>query len=816
MAKRFCLLFLAGIFFSSQTVLAAVTGRVIDGAGTPVADAMVTYTNLNNRLVYAYSCSNGRFSIIDPATWNVKNLLMYDCGSTEVDNGKSSTGEYSSLNLGSRGGMIHFHVFGTQHIAVQLFSLDGRKIQSVFSGILKNGTYLFNPFSHADRLLARQAYVVQVSNGSDVQSKSLFYTGKTSGEEITAMDEAALQSGSLKISSAPAVDTVRVGKTNYTATKKPVSAYTGDIGDITIAARNIEGQIDSIMGVTAHNTSQWRANQVTQGVQYNTSNNWGTVFYGVGNGGPTYLDNANADDSWQTATMAAQGTPKLVGIDAVRGFLSPPGGTFFPHNIGMGCTRNPLLAELEERITAIELRSMGINWAFAPVVDVPRSIYWGRTYEGWDETPDGTVPMVVGAVRGFQGTDLSAPCVVAATAKHFAGGGGAVNGTNAGNCATGTNAVLCKIHLPPFKAAIQNGLASTMAGMCSWQGTPMHFNKPLLTDTLKTAWKFDGFVVGDWDASNPAASGGLVTSFNDGVDNMMHPENPADVYGAVQTADTARLSDACKRILRIKLRLNLMQNAMAHREFLPLVKSALHAQVARECVRRSIVLLKNDAFNGTKPLPISPTANVHVVGTFADSMYYQCGGWCLDWPSAYYDTVNGIPKTPPSGTTLRAGIQAACQGTVTYSATSTNIPSTANVIVVCVGEKPYAESGGDAPNNQPIALTTAHQNLITQCVASGKPVVVVLYSGRPLIITSDIAKVPAWIAAWLPGTEGGGIADILFSVNGEKPTGKLCHTWPSAQSQIPMNTNDPTGAPYGDFVGSGGTPLFAYGFGLTY
>lgn len=810
MVRRFCFLILASMALSAQSLFAAVTGRVVDGTGTPVADAMVMYTNVNNRLVYVYTCTDGQFSIIDPATFDVKNLQMYNCPTRVVNGAKPNNSVSSLLNLRVQGSQVIFYAPGARKISVQLFTLGGKKIQTVFDDVLPQGYHQMSPLALLGQKAGHQAYVVQVSSGAQTQSKTLYYAG-ISGQEKISVATGNYQSAAMPKMMA-AIDSIRAGKTNYFAAFAPITAYTGDVGDITITARNIESQIDSIMN---GKTVQWEANQVTQGVQYNTANTWGTVFYGVGNGGPACTDNATQDDGWQTATIASQGTPKMIGIDAVHGFISPPSGTMFPHNIAMGCTGNPLLAEIEERITAIELRSMGINWAFAPVVDVPRSINWGRCYEGWDESPDATVPLIVGAVRGFQGTDLSAPCVVAATAKHFAGGGGALNGTNAGNCATGTNAVLCSIHLPPFKAAVQNGLATTMAGMCSWLGTPMHFNKPFLTDTLKTAWQFDGFVVGDWDASTTDLTG----SFNDGLDNIMEPgdngSSPATVNTAVQTAAAGRLADACKRILRVKLRLNLMQDNLAHRAYLPLVKSAMHTAVARECVRRSIVLLKDTLFDGAKPLPLSPSANICVCGGFANSMYMQCGGWCLNWPSAYYNTPTAPP--PPSGTTLLAAIQAVCTGTVSYDSLAANIPASANVVVVCVGELPYAEGGGDAPGSQPITLTTAHQNLITKCVASGKPVVVVLYSGRPLIITSDIAKVPAWVAAWLPGPEGEGIADILFSVNGEKPTGKLSHTWPASQGQIPINGNNPvTGQPYGDVTGSGGAPLFPHGYGLTY
>jgi len=798
---------IAGLFLFAYVCIcwASITGRVVDGAGNPVADAMITYTNIDNRLIYSYTCSDGRFVIPGPSEWDMKNLKMYDCSTDILPNTKVDKNKSNAPDLVVVGTRIQFHVNAQQHVTINLLTLNGRRIQTVFDENLAPGNYRFSPLTLVANRLSRQVCIVRVTCGTVSQSKAIAYCDEIKGGSFVANDN-AVSSGAGLPKLLASVDTLRAGKTGFTANLKPIDNYSSNIGDITIQTRDIEAEITTLMN---GKTASWKARQVTQAVQYSTADTWGTIFFGVGNGGPTTTANADITDTWQTGTINSEGTPKLVAIDAVHGFISPPGGTFFPHNIGMGCTGNPLLAELEERITAIELRGMGINWAFAPCIDVPRNVRWGRTYEGWDESPSGTVPFAKGAIRGFQGTDLSASCVVAATAKHFVGSGGTTDGINAGNCATGTNDVLAKIHMPPFKTAVDNGAATVMASMCQWLGTSMHFNKTLLTDTLKTAWKFDGFVVGDWGSS----SSDLIGSFNDGVDNMMTPTTSDATYGVVVAAPAARLDDACRRILRVKLRLNLMQNSKANRAYLPLIKCSLHNQVARECVRRSVVLLKNDAVNGAKPLPINVNSNVHIVGSFADDMYMQIGGWCLDWPSAWYDTPKPVP---PAGTTLKAAIQAACKGTVTYSATSANIPATANVIVVCVGELPYAETGGDAPLSQPITLTQAHKDLISQCAASGKPVVVVLYSGRPLIIADDIAKVPAWLAAFLPGTEGGGIADILFSVNGEKPTAKLSHSWPKTVDQLPLNANSPSGAPYGDAVGSGGDPLFPYHFGLTY
>jgi beta-glucosidase len=234
-------------------------------------------------------------------------------------------------------------------------------------------------------------------------------------------------------------------------------------------------------------------------------------------------------------------------------------------------------------------------------------------------------------------------------------------------------------------------------------------------------------------------------------------------------------------------------------------------------VRRSIVLLKNEAVGGTKVLPLKATQNIHVIGDHANSMSLQCGGWTLGWPT-------GATATTPAGVNIRTAIDNATTGTVTWAATGSGIPATADVVVVVFGEQPYAETGGDAPNNQPIdydndanAKVAAQRTMLDLAKASGKPVVGVLCTGRPLIITSQIAKCDGFVCAWLMGTEGDGLADILFNVNGEKPTAKLSHTWPSAYNQIPTNINNPaTNQPYGDTQTTGGTPLFPYGFGLTY
>jgi beta-glucosidase len=808
--RMLLLCLIAGLFVVAS---AKVTGRVVDGSGKPVADAMVMYTKPDNHLIYVYSDQLGRFALPGPSEWSLKDPPMYKPVDAVIGVAGKNSARSNGFLMSAAGDNLRLSLSSFQSITISLFGINGRKIASIPVGALKPGLFQINPFSSVNHAVAHQACIVQVSNGNEARSLRIVYQGD-GGAGAKGLVSSGVPSVLVK-EVAASIDSVRAGKTNFTGAYRGIAAYSVDIGDIAITARDIEAEITTLM---TNRSTSWKGQEVTMGVDYNTQTNWGTIFYGAGNAGdnnnPTNLSRADKDDSWQTAAQTTMGIPKLIAIDAVRGYQSPPGGTFFPHNIGMGCTVNPLLIELEERVCATELRAMGVNWVFAPCIDVPRNEHWGRTYEGWDEGPTGSVPCVRAAIRGFQGTDLGNSCVVAACAKHFVGSGGTNGGQNAGNAATGTDAQLCAVHLPSFKAAVNAGTATVMASMCSWQGNPMHGYKRLLTDTLKTGWNWDGMICGDWGSSNGV---GLSNSFAAGVDNMMNIDGsgPAGAYAAVVLATAARLDEACKRVLRVKYRLDLINTAKARRDLLPFVGADLHKQVARECVRRSMVLLKNDpvAAGGKNVLPFDPAAKIAIVGDFADNMWMQCGGWTLGWP---YGLQNN-PKwsTPPPGTTLKAGIMAACPNAV-YLVNSTAIPADAAAVVVCVGEQPYAEGGGDAPGSQPFNLTAAHKALISGAAASGKPVVVVMYSGRPLIITDDIAKCKGWLQAWLPGTEGGGIADILFSVNGEKPTGKLSHTWPATEAQVPVNYNDPAGNPYGDATGAAGTPLFPYHFGLTY
>jgi beta-glucosidase len=433
-------------------------------------------------------------------------------------------------------------------------------------------------------------------------------------------------------------------------------------------------------------------------------------------------------------------------------------------------------------------------------------------------------------ILGMQGRDLSLNTSIIATAKHFAGDGGTQGGANAGNT-TGPDAVLRAIHLPPYTAAIEAEVGCIMASFSSWNGVGSHANKPLLTDWLKTQQGFDGFVVGDWTAhtfqggSNRQAC--VNACISAGLDNPMSPGISAQTEGDITAGNasgaitTDRINDACRRILRILFRKGMFENYHALSGYDQYFHSDLHRQVARQCVAASMVVLKN----GGNTLPLQKTGlTIAVIGNFADNVKWQCGGWTLGWQGT-------DPGTVPQGVSLLQALKNQGSNTVNAYTTGDNIPSNADIIIVTAGNNPNAEytktnanvqlqapsiayaPGGSTVDNQ--ADQNAYQsvdNLMTKAKAAGKStkkIVLVLFSDGPAVVTQAISGSDAVVCAWLGCPEGDGYADILYGT--VHPSGKLNHAWPSTISQIPINDGT-----MGDAVGSGGTPLFPLGFGLTY
>jgi beta-glucosidase len=519
--------------------------------------------------------------------------------------------------------------------------------------------------------------------------------------------------------------------------------------------------------------------------------------------GASSLPEPNTPENWvrliasiQTRALGTRlGIPMIWGTDAVHGNGLVKGATMFPHNIGIGCTRNPELAEKVARATALEMLATGIPWTFAPCIAVPRDERWVRTYEGFGETPELSEMMAAAMVKGLQ-AEPGRPDAVLACAKHFLGDGGTSGGKDQGD-AVCSEQELRAIHLPGYAAAVKAGVGSIMVSFSRWNGAPMHANKHLITDVLKGELGFQGFVVSDWEAiatislSNESAIEAAITA---GVDMAMVPSSYPSFISSLRhlvrkgRVPMARIDDAVRRILKQKARFKLWEHPFPDPTFARQLGSTEHRALAREAVRQSAVLLKNqDAV-----LPLPKNGHILVVGSKADDMGIQCGGWTVGW--------SGRRGNVTPGTTIFAAIQKAASGGKVAFAPGVRGADAADAIVVVVGEEPYAEGKGDSKE---LGLSRDDISLITAAQASGKKVVMVLVAGRPLPIEPVIAGVQAALVVWLPGSEGDGVADVLFG--DYKPTGKLSHSWPRSSSQIPINQGD---ASY--------SPLFPYGFGLSY
>ena len=499
--------------------------------------------------------------------------------------------------------------------------------------------------------------------------------------------------------------------------------------------------------------------------------------------------------------------PLIYGIDAVHGHNNVVGATIFPHNIGLGATRDPDLVEAVAKATALEVAATGIDWDFAPCLAVPDDYRWGRTYEGYSEDTDLVSQLGAAAIRGYQSSDLDNPNRVLACAKHFIGDGGVLFGT-------GINAMidqgdlqineekLRKVHLPPFQKAIDEGVATFMAAYNSWNDLRCHANKYLLTDLLKDELGFKGFVVSDWAAIENIPGdykSDIITSINAGIDMVMVPGAVRDGKESFQnflklfkesveegSIPMERVDDAVRRILLIKKQSGLFERPFSDQSLLSYVGSKDHREVAREAVRKSMVLLKNK--NNILPIPKSGKTII-VAGKGADDVGMQSGGWTISWQGGMGQTTNG--------TTILDAIKSAVDPGTVVEYTPDGTSFTGDLALVVIGEKPYAEMIGDRKD---LKLDNEDLEVIKRFTDNDIPVVVVLLSGRPMIVTDEIGKWDGFIAAWLPGTEGTGVADVLFG--DYKPTGKLSFSWPKSMNQFPIDPND--------------DHLFSFGFGLTY
>ncbi|HUI93668.1 MAG TPA: glycoside hydrolase family 3 N-terminal domain-containing protein [Chitinivibrionales bacterium] len=786
---------------------AMVTGRAVDGSGNPVPDAMVYYTSIANRLDYVYSNPNGDFCLPSPTEWNLADPPMYKSCVTAVHQFPASNASVPAFNVMLRGSAILFSVGkGSSKITADIFTIAGKHVARVFDKQLGEGSYSLNPFAQFEKV-TQQTYVIRISDGAKTASVSLPYMGRNAFGPASE----ALATPSPTLKKIAAIDQLRVGKTGYTPKIVNLTTYSDNVGDVAITSINIEAKTDSILALMTV------AEKVGQCVQVSNAAYITSAFAGSFLKGSTWA----AQQSNQTAAMSTRmKIPVTIGTDYVHG--GPM--VYFPHNVGMSTTGDTLLTELAYRICGICCRQ-GNNENFAPCIDVPRNDKNGRVYEGWGENVDVTKHFARAAVRGLQGSDLSSDYSIIATCKHFAGAGGTTDGIMRGQTATGTWDVLCRIHLPQFHAAVDAGAAAVMTSYNSFPTSStnnaqlaMTCNTTLITDTLKNGWGFTGYVISDWDMGTDASVGGTtqgpINALNAGLDVAMQPDNTDAYINALKGAaggqiPQARIDDAAKRCIRVKLEMGLFTTQMPNQTLGTLFSDAIYRNVARACVRKAIVLLKNS----NSALPLSKTAKIAVVGAWADNMGVQCGGWSETGGDAWQGstTAHGIA----GATTILQGMQAAINtaggGSITYYANGTGIPNTVDKIVVVVGETPYAEDAGYRAD-----ITLGTQNgvdqaaLVQTCASVGKPVITILLTGRPNVLGTIPDNSTALVAAWLPGTEGEGVSDVLFG--DYNFVGKLPYTWPANNNQEPVNEGT-----MGDAVGSDvSAPLYQYGFGLTY
>jgi beta-glucosidase len=553
--------------------------------------------------------------------------------------------------------------------------------------------------------------------------------------------------------------------------------------------------------------------------------NLGSVLNGGGSAPDGNLRNtpdswlALADEFWVASTDTADGgvsIPAIWGTDAVHGHGNIVGATIFPHNIGLGAANDPDLIYEIGRVTSLEMLATGLDWTFAPTIAVVRNDRWGRTYEGYSEDPRivaAYAPRIVEGIQGVLGTDeFLGESRMIANAKHYAGDGGTVDGIDTGDNRA-SEAELRDMHAAGYPPAIAAGVQTVMASFNSFHGRKMHGYREMLNDVLVERMGFDGFVVGDWNGHGLVEgcdNESCAASFNAGLDMFMAPGSWEALYWntleQVRSGEITqtRLNEAVARVLRVKMRAGVFAaprpSERKHGGDWSLLGAPEHRAIAREAVRKSLVLLKNE--NGLLPLPAN--SKVLVAGNGADNIGKQCGGWTLSWQGT-----GNRNEHFPNGESIFDGIASAVESAGGTAVLSENgsWDGKPDVAIVVFGEDPYAETQGDRKhvNYDP----EDGLELLRKFRREGIPAVSIFISGRPMWVNPELNASDAFIAAWLPGSEGGGVADLLFAGEDGNPrfdfTGRLSYSWPASAAQVEVNVGD-----------ENYNPLFAYGYGLSY
>jgi len=579
---------------------------------------------------------------------------------------------------------------------------------------------------------------------------------------------------------------------------------------------NYEAKIDSILAIMTIDEKIGQMTQVDQQfldtIQDIADYALGSLLSGGGSNPDTNHFEAwtNMYDKYQEVALSSRlGIPLIYGIDAVHGHNNVYGATIFPHNVGLGCANDYELTRKVSEATAYEVAATGINWNFSPCIAIPEDERWGRHYEGYSEDPTIVTKMGVASIEGYQTKSLGSSNIsIVACAKHLVGDGATEWGTgmggksdkiDRGNALLSDSLIRAK-YLPPYISAIEAGVGTIMASFNSINGLKCHANGYLFNELLKDELGFDGFVISDWQGIDEIPGdykSDIILSINAGIDMIMVPG--AVVYGGEHyktfislfkeaynegLISDERINDAVRRILRIKYRSGLIDKPMADRSLLEKVGGVEHRAIAREAVQKSLVVLKNDNM-----LPLSKKDNYLVCGSGANDIGKQCGGWTIEWQGGLGNIT--------LGTTLFEGISEQASATL-ISDGQTN--SLFDAAIVVVGENPYTEMQGDSDS---LFLSSKDKQTIANVKSLNIPYTIVLITGRPLIVTDEIEDADAFVVAWLPGTEGNGVSDVLFG--DVSPSGKLSFSWPVDMANVPVNFDDE------DY-----NPLFKLGYGLTY
>jgi len=502
--------------------------------------------------------------------------------------------------------------------------------------------------------------------------------------------------------------------------------------------------------------------------------------------------------------------PILWGTDAVHGHNNVIGATIFPHNIGLGATRNPeLIKEIGEAV-AKEVLSTGIPWTFAPTITVPQNDTWGRTYEGYSEDPDLVASLGQAMIFGLQGEgdDFLGPNHMLATAKHFIADGGTTDGIDQGNAVI-SEIGLKNLHGKPYFKALDACVQTIMASFNSWNGKKLHGSNYLLTNILKQQMNFDGLVVGDWNGHGQVkgcTNTSCPQAFNAGVDIFMVPDEWQELYKTTikqvknGSISKERLNDAVRRILRVKMQIGLLDGMKPHEYKFNFIGDPEHIKIARRAVRESLVLLKNNE----KLLPLNPNMHYVIIGEAARSINSQMGGWTITWQAR--ENKNSDYKNVQNIYTALASHIINQGGTVEFSKDG-SYKKMPEAVIAIYGEEPYAEGDGDRKDLQYLGKDSKYLNLMEKFSKQELPIVSIFLSGRPLEVNKQLNLSNAFIAAWLPGTAVEGIGDVIFTKKGEINydfKGKLSYSWPKYADQ---NLN---------FKDANYSPLFPYGYGLNY